>query len=155
MLLARLLQNDYRVVLLESNPDRVAQIRSIDPPLECRRTTDETFAAVFETGGTAGSADLAVNLLAPGGTAVFVGLSQSPLKLTPFQIARRALTIRGSIIYDHEIDFPASLTWLSRHGTSSLMPTRSFAFENVPEAFESLAQGDTVKAIITMEGTVE
>lgn len=151
ILLARLLGTHHHIVILENNPHRQELLRSLDPSWDCRPATDDKFMHVFETGGTAGSAELALDLLNPGGTLVIVGLSQDPVCVTPFQIARSAWTIKGSIIYDHRIDFPASLTWLARYGTPSLLPTKTYAFDNVPEAFETFARGETVKAIISME----
>lgn len=154
LLLARLLQHQYRVVLIENNPDRIADVKALDPTLECQSEADQTFDYVFETGGTTRSASLALNLIAPGGTLVMVGLAEESVNVSPFTMVRNSLTIRGSIIYDHGVDFLSSIHWLARFGTAGLIPSKVFQFTDVPHAFSALTRGETVKAVIATEGVV-
>lgn len=151
ILLARLLSSHHHVVMLENNPQRRELVGSLSPSWDCCNTTSGTFGYVFETGGSTDSTRVALDVLSPGGTLVIIGLSQNPVGVTPFQIARSAWTIKGAIIYNHHVEFPDSLAWLARYGSPALLPTQTYTFDKVPEAFETFARGETVKAIISME----
>ncbi len=60
---------------------------------------------VFETSGTVPGTQSALATARPGGNVTLLGLAAEPAAIVPSAIVRNRLTIRGSMIYDHPIDF--------------------------------------------------
>jgi alcohol dehydrogenase/L-iditol 2-dehydrogenase len=102
---------------------------------------DEIFRFVFEAAGAAGAVQTALDRAGPGATVMLVGLSPAPLPLTASRLVRRQLTLRGSLIYDHPVDFPDTIAALSRR---ELEPARvvqpGFHPERAAEAFAGALQ---------------
>lgn len=63
------------------------------------------FRLVVDTVGSPSSVANAVDHVAAGGTLLFLGLDGRPLEITSQTLVRRQLTLRGSLTYDHPIDF--------------------------------------------------
>lgn len=89
----------------------------------------------FETSGTALGMETALNLIHPGGTVTLLGLSTDPIQLTPASVVRNRLTIRGSMIYDHPVDF-ASVMANPPRSLSKLL-RGEFQLEDAQKAFEA------------------
>ncbi len=70
---------------------------------------DTGFQRVFETSGTEGALSDAIGRSAYGATITLIGLPDHAARLDTALIVRRQLTVRGSMIYDHPDDFPATL----------------------------------------------
>lgn len=67
----------------------------------------ETFDVIFETTGSGRAATAAVERLAAAGRLVTIGLGEDPLVVDTRLLVRRGLQLRGSMIYDHPVDFHA------------------------------------------------
>jgi alcohol dehydrogenase/L-iditol 2-dehydrogenase len=127
-------------VVVEPHPGRLAlALRMGAAP--AGDTPDETFRFVFEAAGAAGAVQTAIARAGPGATVTLVGLSPTPLPLTASQLVRRQLTLRGSLIYDHPVDFPDTIAALARR---ELEPARvvqpGFHPERAAEAFAGARQ---------------
>lgn len=68
-------------------------------------TGEDSFAIVFDTAGTPDTWDISLRSVARMGTIVMIGMGSEPVSVTPMELARRQLRIRGSLIYDHPADF--------------------------------------------------
>lgn len=94
---------------------------------------------VFETSGVPAALPPAVERLAPGGTAMLIGISRQPLGLTSWTVVYRQLSIVGSLIYDHPRDFAGTVAVLER---GDVAPRRvlqaTFPLEATAEAFASV-----------------
>jgi alcohol dehydrogenase/L-iditol 2-dehydrogenase len=69
----------------------------------------ERFDAVFESSGAAAAATSAAEMLDPMGILVVVGVGNTPFTVNSTTVVRRGLTIVGSMIYDHPLDYQASI----------------------------------------------
>jgi threonine dehydrogenase-like Zn-dependent dehydrogenase len=85
---------------------------------------------------------LALDLLGPAGTAVFIGLHDDESPLPWRHVIRDNHTTRGVFAYSDD-DFQQALDWLAdgRAGIGDLKPL--LPLEDGPEAFATLAQGPT------------
>ena len=75
---------------------------------------EESFPFVFEAAGVPAAVQTAVDRAGPGGTVILVGLSREKLPLPAYELVRRQLTVRGSLIYDHPADFPDTVAAITR-----------------------------------------
>ncbi len=89
----------------------------------------------FETSGAAAALTAAIAATAPGGTVVLVGLSHQPVLVDTVRIVRQRLSVLGSIVYEHPVDFRATVELVSN---GSLHPgrvlQRAFALSETDEA---------------------
>lgn len=69
----------------------------------------ELYPFVFETSGVPEVWETAFNAVAKAGTLTVIGFTREPVTLTPVDLVRRQITIRGHLIYDHPQDFAATL----------------------------------------------
>ena len=87
---------------------------------------------------------------APGATILVLGLDDRPLGLTARTLVRRQLELRGSLTYDHPVDFGTSIELLSSakldpagsSRTSSRLTTRRCVRSGT-----SIARQDVVKSL--------
>jgi len=114
MLLTHLaLQLNYRVYTMELNPELTLQAQllgaiSIDVKTEGEQAAlveANNIETIFECAGAASTAELACAIACRGSEIVLLGLSEKPASFQPLKIARENISIRGSIIYDHPMDF--------------------------------------------------
>jgi S-(hydroxymethyl)mycothiol dehydrogenase len=109
----------------------------------------------FDVVGRRSTFELALRLLAGGGTAVLIGLSpsgeQAQIELPSF-FAKRT-TIRTSHGGDHlpQEDFPRLAQW-AVNGKLDLagMVTKRIALDDVPRAFDDLKAGDVIRSVIVL-----
>jgi Zn-dependent alcohol dehydrogenase len=109
----------------------------------------------FDVVGRRSTFELALRLLAGGGTAVLIGLSPSgetaEIDLPAF-FAKRT-TVRTSHGGDHlpQEDFPRLTQW-ALEGKLDLasMVTKRIALEDVPRAFEDLKAGEVIRSVILL-----
>lgn len=95
----------------------------------------DPYDLVFETSGSAGGTRHALTSLAPGGTLVLIGLPHGDVPMPTSAIVRGHAVVRGSIIYDHPVDFPDTLAFIADRALQpSLVLRRTFAFEDSPTA---------------------
>jgi len=95
------------------------------------------FHLVVDTVGTPSSVANAVDRVEAGGTLLFLGLDSRPLDLTSQTLVRRQLTLRGSLTYDHPVDFE-EVTGLIAGGRLSpgKIVTDEYPLEDSQHAFE-------------------
>lgn len=99
--------------VVEPHADRLALARRLGarPPSP---GTDQDFPFVFEAAGTAAAVQVAFDRAGPGATVLLVGLSQAELPLSAYELVRRQLNVRGSLIYDHPADFADTIDAIAR-----------------------------------------
>ena len=99
--------------VVEPHPGRLALASRLGArPLT--REAEQTFPVVFEAAGVPAAVRTALDRAAPGASVVLIGLSQTPLPISAYELVRRQLTVRGSLIYDHPADFPETLAAIAR-----------------------------------------
>jgi len=109
----------------------------------------------FDVVGLGSTFELALSLLAGGGTAILIGLSRSgeraELDLPDF-FARRT-TVRVSHGGDHlpQEDFPR-LAQLALEGRLDLagMVTKTIALDGVMDAFDDMRRGDVIRSVVLL-----
>jgi alcohol dehydrogenase/L-iditol 2-dehydrogenase len=78
-----------------------------------------------------------VSSAATGGTILVLGLDDQPLGLSARTLVRRQLDLRGSLTYDHPLDFEHTIDLV---GSAKLDPARvvgqAFALADVQHAFD-------------------
>jgi len=130
-----------RVVVTDLNPDRLSFARSLGAetiPADDRllatvkgQTNQEGADIVIEAAGTAATVQAAVDLVAPGGRVVVVGLPKGNVSLPGFDFTRKEVNIFGS---RNSVDaFPEALALLA--GGTIRYPsvaTRISMWEGVP-----------------------
>lgn len=95
---------------------------------------------LFEASGVPLALRAGLKHLAPGGTAVLVGMSNLPTELSTADLVYPQHTLMGSLIYDHPVDFPETIQWLTDDGIgpSAVLQAR-YPFHEAAEAFASVA----------------
>ncbi|WP_158848706.1 zinc-dependent alcohol dehydrogenase [Saccharothrix deserti] len=94
---------------------------------------------VFETSGVPAALPPALSRLAPGGTAVLIGISAQPLDLTLWTIVYRQLKLVGSLIYDHPADFAGTVAALEDGAVAPHRVLRpGFPLAAAPDAFAAV-----------------
>lgn len=107
------------------------------------------YDVVIDATGVASVIEASVGLVRSGGTAMFYGVAdeEARVQLSPYEIFRRQLTIRGSFT---EVDtFPAALAALrsGRVRTGGLI-THRFRLEDYAEALKTLRSGKRAHKIV-------
>jgi 2-desacetyl-2-hydroxyethyl bacteriochlorophyllide A dehydrogenase len=110
-------------------------------------------AVVFESAGAASALELALQIVAPGGRVVVLGLATTPVPVVPLEFVRRGLSLFGSLIYDHPADFEWAID-LVRRGVirpAELVSNVVEGLDALPAALESVAGGDACgKTVVSM-----
>jgi threonine dehydrogenase-like Zn-dependent dehydrogenase len=100
------------------------------------------FDLVVDAVGSEATRLLALELLNPGGTAVFIGMHSDETPLPWRRVIRGNHTIRGVFAYS-DADFQQSLDWLAQ-GKAGIGDLKAvLPLEDGPEAFALLANGPT------------
>jgi alcohol dehydrogenase/L-iditol 2-dehydrogenase len=96
------------------------------------------FDLVVDTVGTPASIERALGRVEIGGTLLVLGLDSRPFEMSAQTLVRRQLVMRGSLTYDHPIDFLAAVE-LVQAGQASpgRIVSSGFALEQAQLAFES------------------
>jgi alcohol dehydrogenase/L-iditol 2-dehydrogenase len=130
-----LMERGVAVYVEDVNPDRVAFAVDLGAvPVE---TNDvRRFHLVVDTVGSPSSMATAIDRV-DGGTLLCLGLDSRPLDLSAQTLVRRQLTLRGSLTYDHPVDFE-EVTALITEGRFSpgRIITDEYALEDAQLAFE-------------------
>jgi alcohol dehydrogenase/L-iditol 2-dehydrogenase len=69
----------------------------------------DTYPLVFETAGVPAVWESAYNAVARTGKLVVIGFNDQPARFTTMDLVQRQITIVGQLIYDHPVDFQATL----------------------------------------------
>ena len=141
---AALLQGIEEVVVLERHPTRRRHALRLGAH-EAFESGDELKPGVdlvVDAAGADVTRQLAVELLAPAGTAVFIGLHSDQTALPWHRVIRGNHSIRGVFGYS-DADFRQALEWLAegRAGIGDLEAV--LPLERGPAAFATLAEGPT------------
>lgn len=101
----------------------------------------EPFPYLFETSGAPGVAEQGLRRLAPHGTAVLIGMSTAPLSVSPRDLVSGQVTLIGSMVYDHPVDFARTVDALRSPSPSRLgaVVSDSYPLDDVREAFAAAA----------------
>jgi alcohol dehydrogenase/L-iditol 2-dehydrogenase len=95
-------------VVVEPHPGRRDMARRLGArPLD--PDSNESFPFVFEAAGVPAAVRTGLQRAEPGATVTLIGLSQAQLPTSTYELVRRQLTLRGSLIYDHPADFPDTI----------------------------------------------
>jgi len=98
---------------------------------------DDRFELVVDSVGSPAANEFALAHSAVGATVLLLGLDDRPLGVTAQTIVRRQLQLRGSLTYDHPMDFQATIGMLAQGLLDlSTVVTRSFPLEDAQQAFE-------------------
>jgi alcohol dehydrogenase/L-iditol 2-dehydrogenase len=118
-------------------------------------TETMTTPLVFEAAGATAALELALRTVAPGGRVIALGLGTSPAELLPLDFVRRGLTLVGSLIYDHPVDFQRAMQLVSqrRIQPSALVSQVVDGLEALPSVLSSLASNDVGgKTVVRIRG---
>ena len=98
----------------------------------------QRFDLVVDTVGTPASIERALGRVEIGGTLLVLGLDSRPFEMSAQTLVRRQLVIRGSLTYDHPIDFLAAVELVQAGRVSpGRIVSSGFALEQAQLAFES------------------
>ncbi|MVU80652.1 alcohol dehydrogenase catalytic domain-containing protein [Nocardia sp. ET3-3] len=100
--------------------------------------SDSGFRFLFETSGVAAALPPALARLAPGGTAMLIGINAEPLGVSSFDIVYRQLRLLGSLIYDHPTDFADTAALLDGGLSPSRVLQAEFPLAEAARAFEAV-----------------
>jgi len=120
------------------NQDRVAFATTIGALGLHVDEDEQTFDLVVDTVGTPASIGRALSRVEIGGTMLVLGLDGSPFELSAQTLVRRQLVIRGSLTYDHPVDFRAAVDLVQGgHVSPGQVVSSEFPLEEAQIAFES------------------
>jgi threonine dehydrogenase-like Zn-dependent dehydrogenase len=105
------------VVLVSRNPGRARSAErlglcTVSPDAAAGELADNPPAAVLECAGTVSAAALALDLVAPLGRVIIVGIAPDALALHPLALVFKEVDIRGSFIY-RRADFQGAIDLLA------------------------------------------
>ena len=99
-----LFRRGVEVHALDLNPDRVALATTLGARPALPDTTDR-FDLVVDSAGTPTSMLTALEHVETGGTLLVLGIDNRPFEISAAVLVRRQLVIRGSLTYEHPVDF--------------------------------------------------
>lgn len=141
---AALLHGIRTVTVIERHPMRRSQALHLGAHAAFASADDLTpgIDLVVDAVGTEATRVLAIELLNPAGTAVFIGMHSDETPMPWRRVIRGNHTVRGVFAYSDD-DFKQALGWLSqgRAGIGDLKAV--LPFEEGPQAFATLAKGPT------------
>ncbi len=141
---AALLHGIAKVTVIERHPTRLAQAVRLGAHAAHASADDVKPGAdlVVDAVGGEDTRILAIDLLGPAGTAVFIGMHSDETPLPWRRVIRGNHTIRGVFAYS-DSDFQQTMDWLAqgRAGIGDLKAV--LPLEEGPAAFATLAKGPT------------
>ncbi|MBB4788383.1 zinc-dependent alcohol dehydrogenase [Streptomyces rapamycinicus] len=92
---------------------------------------------LFETSGAPGVVEQGLRRLAKPGTAVLIGMNAAPLGVSPRDLVAGQITLIGSMIYDHPVDFAQTVSALESRTPPRLgaVVSDGYPLDDVQEAF--------------------
>jgi threonine dehydrogenase-like Zn-dependent dehydrogenase len=100
-----------------------------------------------ESSGSVKALSSALESVRPGGTITVVGLYADEMQFSPTSAVRREL----SLLFSYSCNYADYQTALNLLGTGAIEPDpllSKYPLRDAPEAFEAVARGRTVKAIL-------
>lgn len=145
------LQASRRQIALENGADDAIDPRSEDIQKQVNEIAPDGFDVVFEASGASSALADAITMVRRGGTIVQIGTLPDAVTLPANEIMAKELTMLGSFRYAHVFNTALNLLEQRRIDVRPLI-SETFAFENVPAAFEkAVERGDTIKLHVTMQ----
>lgn len=113
----------------------------------------EGVTRIFDTSGVSATVDLALASAPRGSEVILLGLSTADAKFVPLRFVREGVALSGSLIYDHPLDFPKTIS-LVRRGSihPSRIVTDTVPFAEIGRAFELASSGGAAKVLVRMQG---
>lgn len=130
-------------VLVSRNPGRARGaealgLRTVTPADAVATLASAPPIAVLECAGTGPAAALAIQLVAPLGRVVMVGISMEPFAFDPMPMIFKEVDVRGAIIY-RRADFDTAIALLATGRIpSSALIDDLVGFDRAEETFQSL-----------------
>jgi alcohol dehydrogenase/L-iditol 2-dehydrogenase len=130
-----LLERGVAVHGFDVNSDRIGFARGLGVQPATVDEPGPRFDLVVDTVGSPSSVEVAIRGLQVGGTLLFLGLDDRPLQLTAQGVVRRQMVLRGSLTYDHPIDFEASIALVDRGFNPGRVVSDEYALDDAQHAF--------------------
>ena len=126
--------------------------QALDPAVEnrkIRKLKQEDCDAVIECAGNTTTAKLSIDLVRPGGTVVFFGVvpNNEVINLSPYQIYKKDLTLRGSFLNPFTFSTAADLINSGKIDFSSIDIVR-YSLENIQAAIANQKEKNNLKTMI-------
>jgi (R,R)-butanediol dehydrogenase / meso-butanediol dehydrogenase / diacetyl reductase len=131
------------VVLVSRNPGRARGaehlgLRTLTPGDALAAFAGDPPAAVLECAGSVSAAALALELVAPLGRVVIVGIAPAPLELHPLPLVFKEVDVRGSFIY-RRADFQKAINLLAAGDIpSAALISGVVGLDRAEETFQAL-----------------
>lgn len=120
------------------NADRVAFATTLGARGLPADNNEQRFDLVVDTVGTPASIETAMSHLEIGGTLLVLGLDSRPFELSAQTLVRRQAIIRGSLTYDHPVDFRGAVELVQAgHVSPGRVVSSEFPLDEAQLAFES------------------
>jgi 2-desacetyl-2-hydroxyethyl bacteriochlorophyllide A dehydrogenase len=111
---------------------------------------------VFEAAGSASAVEAAMQMVAPGGSVVMVGLTDQPVSVVPLRFVRRGLRLIGSLIYDHPRDFQCAIDLVEQGLVHPRLHVSSIAeLSQASAALPRIVRGEAGKTVFDVGGVLE
>jgi alcohol dehydrogenase/L-iditol 2-dehydrogenase len=133
-----LIGRGVRVHATDVNPERVALAMSLGALGMPMDATDAPFDLVVDTVGAPATIEVALANVSTGGTVLVIGLDANPFEISAQTLVRRQIVLRGSLTYDHPVDFRATVARVQEGLVApGRIVTEAYPLEDAKRAFES------------------
>jgi alcohol dehydrogenase/L-iditol 2-dehydrogenase len=150
-----LLDRGVDVSVHDINPDRVAFAARFGARA-APGDPESRFDFVVDTVGSPASTEVALARLQVGGTLLFLGLDDRPFEISARALVRGQMVLRGSLTYDHPIDFESTLALVAaKRIAPGRIVTDEHPLDDVQRVFDkyAAASGKTWIRVAEMAGT--
>jgi alcohol dehydrogenase/L-iditol 2-dehydrogenase len=150
-----LLDRGVDVRVHDINPDRVAFAARLGARVAGHDDDESRFDLVVDTVGSPASTEVALARLQIGGTLLFLGLDDRPFQISARALVRGQMVLRGSLTYDHPIDFESTLALVAaRKLAPGRIVTDEHPLNDAQRAFDrnAAASGKTWVRVAEMTG---
>jgi alcohol dehydrogenase/L-iditol 2-dehydrogenase len=151
-----LLDRGVDVSVHDINPDRVAFAAGLGARAAASGDAESRFDLVVDTVGSPASTEVALARLQVGGTLLFLGLDDRPFELSGRALVRGQMVLRGSLTYDHPIDFESTVALVAaKNFAPGRIVTDEYPLDDVQRAFDqnAAASGKTWIRVAEMAAT--
>lgn len=104
---------------------------------------------LYDCVGIANLSTKIIESAAVGSDIILVGLAEQESQFKSLQLARKSLTIKGSIIYDHPEDYKKTINLIKK---GKILPSKylsdRYNFEESQQAMERACENDSIKVLI-------
>lgn len=152
-------EQGLEVTLVSRNPGRAHSagklgLQTVTPDDSAAALADEPPAIAMECAGTVSAAALALELVAPLGRLVVVGIAPAPLAVDPLPLVFKEVDIRGAIIY-RRADFDTAIDLLaSGRIPSAALIDDVIGFDRAEATFQSLVAPDNRRVKVLLDPAI-